>query len=120
MGGYQSNYDDSFDPDDGAVDDSVTGSVHGKAIGQLGAVLSVKATEKATINGQAAWEEEGTYAFALNVAYELVPGFTITPEINYTKFDGARRPHPNSTVAATTHSAVSSASSATSNPSRIG
>lgn len=35
---------------------------------------------------------EGTYAFALNVAYELVPGFTITPEINYTKFEDYRQP----------------------------
>ncbi|WP_370637173.1 hypothetical protein [Phyllobacterium chamaecytisi] len=26
-----------------------------------------------------------------HVRYELVPGFVITPEINYTKFDGARQ-----------------------------
>ena len=38
-----------------------------------------------------AYESEGTYAGAINVAYELVPGFTITPELNYTKFDGARK-----------------------------
>lgn len=37
----------------------------------------------------AAWEDEGT-AFALNLEYELVPGFVITSEFNYTKFDGAR------------------------------
>lgn len=32
-----------------------------------------------------------TYAFALNVAYELVPGFVITAELNYAKFDGGRQ-----------------------------
>ena len=51
---------------------------------------SFKVTEKATINGQVAYEDEGTVAAALNVAYELVPGFTITPEVAYTSFDGDR------------------------------
>ena len=53
--------------------------------------LAAKVSDKATINAQAAYESEGTYALALNVAYQLVPGFKITPEINYTKFDGARK-----------------------------
>ncbi|MDR6633873.1 hypothetical protein J2X72_002673 [Phyllobacterium sp. 1468] len=52
--------------------------------------ISAKVTETATVNAQLGYEDEGTIAAALNVAYELVPGFTITPEINYTKFDGAR------------------------------
>ncbi|UXN60684.1 porin [Phyllobacterium zundukense] len=82
MGGYQSNYDESL------VERNWFGSWEGDWAAWGG--LSVKATDKATINAQAAYEEEGTYALALNVAYELVPGFTITPEINYTKFDGAR------------------------------
>ncbi|MDA4630697.1 porin, partial [Escherichia coli] len=43
------------------------------------------------INGLVGYESEGTVAAALNVAYELVPGFTITPEVNYTKFDGDRK-----------------------------
>ena len=54
---------------------------------------SWKVTEKATINGQVAYEDEGTVAAALNVAYELVPGFTITPEIAYTSFDDETRFH---------------------------
>jgi len=53
--------------------------------------LSAKVTDKATVNAQLAYEGDGTIAGALNVAYELVPGFTITPEINYTKFDGDRK-----------------------------
>ncbi|MDQ0995050.1 hypothetical protein QFZ34_000227 [Phyllobacterium ifriqiyense] len=53
--------------------------------------VAAKLSEKAVLNAQAAYEEEGTYAFAVNVAYELVPGLKITPEINYTKFDGARK-----------------------------
>ncbi|PSH57625.1 MULTISPECIES: porin [Phyllobacterium] len=51
---------------------------------------SFKASETATINAQAAYEDDGTIAAALNVAYELVPGFTITPEIAYTAFSGER------------------------------
>jgi hypothetical protein len=91
MGGYQSGYDNNFDPVDGSVDldnRNWFGTWEGDWAAWGG--ISVKATDKATINAQAAWEDEGTYALALNVAYELVPGFTITPEINYTNFDGAR------------------------------
>jgi hypothetical protein len=52
--------------------------------------LAAKVSEKATFNIQGAYEDDGTFAAAANVAYELVPGFVITPEINYTKFDGDR------------------------------
>ncbi len=91
MGGYQSGYDNNFDPDTGAVDlddRNWFGTWEGDWAAWGG--ITAKVTDKASINAQAAWEDEGTYALALNVAYELVPGFTITPEINYTKFDGAR------------------------------
>ena len=50
-----------------------------------------KATDKATFNVQAAYEDWGKTAIAANVAYELVKGFTITPEVNYTKWD---KDHP--------------------------
>jgi hypothetical protein len=53
--------------------------------------VAAKLSDKATLNVQGAYESEGTYAFALNVGYEVVPGFKITPEIDYTKFDGERR-----------------------------
>jgi hypothetical protein len=52
--------------------------------------IAAKVSEKATVNLQGAYEDDGTFAAAANVAYELVPGFVITPEINYTKFDGDR------------------------------
>ncbi len=50
-----------------------------------------KATDKATFNVQAAYEDWGKTAIAANVAYQLVPGFTITPEINYTTW---KKDHP--------------------------
>ncbi|PJO48219.1 porin [Ochrobactrum sp. MYb29] len=46
-----------------------------------------KANEKATINVQLAYEDAKTFAATANVAYELVPGFTVTPEVSYTKWD---------------------------------
>ncbi|KAB2701669.1 porin, partial [Brucella intermedia] len=45
------------------------------------------ATEKAVINVQAAYEDWGKTAVTANVAYQLVPGFTITPEVSYTKWN---------------------------------
>jgi len=45
-------------------------------------------TPKATFNLQGAHDDWGKTAVAANVAYELVPGFTITPEVTYTKFGG--------------------------------
>ena len=45
------------------------------------------ATEKAVINVQAAYEDWGKTAVTANVAYQLVPGFTITPEVSYTRWD---------------------------------
>ncbi|MBZ9655064.1 porin [Phyllobacterium lublinensis] len=82
MGGYQSDFDDA----------DVVNQYYGAWYGDwaLWAGASFKVTEKATINGQVAYEDEGTVAAALNVAYELVPGFTITPEVAYTSFDGDR------------------------------
>jgi hypothetical protein len=50
-----------------------------------------KATDKATFNVQVAHEDWGKTAVAANVAYQLVPGFTITPELTYTKWKGS---HP--------------------------
>lgn len=53
--------------------------------------LAVKASERVTANAQVAYEDDGTFATALNVKYMIVPGFIITPEINYTSFGGDRR-----------------------------
>ncbi len=81
MGGYQSDFEEG-EPT------QFYGAWNGDWALWGGA--SFKVTEKATINGQVAYEDEGTVAAALNVAYELVPGFTITPEVAYTSFDGDR------------------------------
>ncbi|MBC2884779.1 porin [Ochrobactrum sp. CM-21-5] len=48
--------------------------------------LKYKATEKATFNLQAAYEDWGKTAVTANVAYQIVPGFTITPEVSYTNW----------------------------------
>jgi len=50
--------------------------------------LKYALTQKATFNLQGATDDWGKTAVAANVAYELVPGFTITPEVTYTKFGG--------------------------------
>jgi len=44
---------------------------------------SFKATEKATINAQVAYDEDENFSAGINVDYQLVPGFTITPELVY-------------------------------------
>ncbi|MEL4072428.1 porin [Ochrobactrum sp. GPK 3] len=49
--------------------------------------VKFKATPQAVINIQAAREDWGKTALAANVSYTLVPGFSVTPEITYTKWD---------------------------------
>jgi hypothetical protein len=44
---------------------------------------AVKLNEKATFNAEVGYDEFENFSIAANVAYELVPGFTITPEIDY-------------------------------------
>ncbi|MDH7784973.1 hypothetical protein QBD01_000973 [Ochrobactrum sp. 19YEA23] len=55
--------------------------------------LKFKATDKAVFNLQGAHDDWGKTAVAANVAYELVPGFTITPEVNWTRFSNEWRAH---------------------------
>ena len=44
---------------------------------------SIRMTEKATMNASANFDEGGDAEAALNLTYTIVPGFTVTPEINY-------------------------------------
>ena len=76
MGGYKSDGDE--------YKNNYYGTWHGDFAvwGGVAAQLS----EKATVNAQVAYEDDGTIAAALNLAYEIVPNLTITPEINYTSF----------------------------------
>ncbi|GAB1581453.1 porin [Phyllobacterium phragmitis] len=46
---------------------------------------SYKFTDKATFNAQVSFDDAEQLAVAANVAYQLVPGFTITPEVLYYK-----------------------------------
>ncbi|WP_247996593.1 porin [Brucella tritici] len=95
MGGYKSNDDTYYGYTDGdgrfhgiRAIDSFYGTWGGDWAVWGGAAF--KATEKATFNVQLAYEDAGTFAATANVAYELVPGFTITPEVSYTKWDDKR------------------------------
>ncbi|TIP53254.1 MAG: porin, partial [Mesorhizobium sp.] len=42
-----------------------------------------KFTDKAAFNLQVSGDQDKNYALAANVAYTIVPGFTITPEVDY-------------------------------------
>ncbi len=92
QGGYKSNDDHyayGYTTDTGAVRgvrlvDSFYGTWGGDWAVWGGAKF--KATDKATFNVQLAYEDAKTFAATANVAYQLVPGFTITPEVSYTKW----------------------------------
>jgi len=92
QGGYKSNNDTYYGFTDANGDfrgvraiDSFYGTWGGDWAVWGGAKF--KATDKATFNLQLAYEDAKTFAATANVAYELVPGFTITPEVSYTKWD---------------------------------
>ncbi|MDR6757283.1 hypothetical protein J2Y48_002579 [Mycoplana sp. BE70] len=44
---------------------------------------SFKVTEKATMNASANFDDSGDAEASLNLSYTVVPGFTVTPELNY-------------------------------------
>ena len=91
QGGYKSNkdhyvyaYDVDGSPRGVRLVDSFYGTWGGDWAVWGGAKF--KATDKATFNVQLAYEDAKTFAATANVAYQLVPGFTITPEVSYTKW----------------------------------
>jgi len=64
------------------------GSGWGGSWGIWGGV-SAKVSDKATVNLDAAYDDAEDFHVSANVAYEVVPGFTVTPEVIYTdNFDG--------------------------------
>lgn len=92
MGGYK-NIDDEYMSvmnGDGAVIGQVRAinSFYGTWGGDwaVWGGAAFKANEKTTFNFQAAYDDSSTFATTANVAYEAVPGFTITPEVSYTKW----------------------------------
>ncbi|MEQ1955572.1 porin [Mesorhizobium sp. CN2-181] len=44
---------------------------------------AIKFNEKATFNAEVGYDDGENFSVAANVAYDLVPGFTITPEVVY-------------------------------------
>lgn len=87
MGGYQSDWDNTDGPA-GSRRRNFFGSWNGDWAAWGG--FTAKVADRTAINGQAAYEEDGTFAAALNLEYKMVSGFKIMPEINYTDFDGTR------------------------------
>ena len=65
--------------------DSFYGTWGGKWVGWLGA--SYKFTPKTTGNLQLTYEGVGNTYTAVNVAYEMLPGLTVMPEVNYRKWN---------------------------------
>ncbi|MFQ0814857.1 porin [Brucella anthropi] len=88
MGGYKSNKDIYYTNGDGETYRLIS-SFYGTWGGDwaVWGGAAFKATDKATFNLQLAYDDSKTFAATANVAYELVPGFTITPEVSYTKWD---------------------------------
>lgn len=87
MGGYQSDWDNDKGPG-GSRERNYYGPWDGDWAVWGG--FAAQVTEKASLNVQAAYEEDGTFAGALNVEYTVVDGLTVQPEINYTDFSGVR------------------------------
>ncbi|OLY46835.1 Porin subfamily protein [Bartonella apis] len=97
MGAYKdlkdTYYDDIEDKDSIIRDghrgiravDSFYGTWGGKWVGWLGA--SYKFTPKTTGNLQLTYEGVGNTYTAANVAYEMLPGLTVMPEVNYRKWN---------------------------------
>ncbi len=92
MGGYKSNKDNYIDVlgDDNQVIGQVRAisSFYGTWGGDwaVWGGTTYKFSPQTAFNAQLAYDASKTFAATANVEYELVPGFTITPEVSYTKW----------------------------------
>lgn len=92
MGGYKSNKDNYIDVF--GDDNQVIGQVRAISsfYGTWGGDWAVwggaayKLNPQTVVNAQMAYDASKTFAATANVSYELVPGFSITPEVSYTKW----------------------------------
>jgi len=50
-----------------------------------------KFNRQTSFNAQASYDDDRTFAASLNIRYDLVPGFTITPEISYISWDSNKK-----------------------------
>ncbi|PYE91452.1 porin-like protein [Rhizobium sp. PP-F2F-G38] len=87
MGGYQSDWGNSDGPGDSRRRNFFA-SWNGQYAAWGG--FTAKITKKASLNTQVAYEEDGTFAGAVNVKFAVVDGLSLQPELNYTKFSGSR------------------------------
>ncbi|OQP84960.1 porin [Rhizobium rhizosphaerae] len=87
MGGYQSDWDNERGPGNTRMRNFFA-SWNGDWAVWSG--FTAKMTPKASLNGQVAYEEDGTFASALNVKYAVASGLSLQPELTYTKFHGLR------------------------------
>ncbi|MBD8553121.1 porin [Rhizobium sp. CFBP 8762] len=92
IGGYSTDGDKYYRYDE--VNQQFTGSVLGSnryatwggdwvVLGGFSAPLS----EKSTLNTQVSYDDRKNFAAVANVAFTVVPGFVITPEVSYAKID---------------------------------
>jgi hypothetical protein len=92
MGGYKSNKDNYIDVlgDDNQVIGQVRAisSFYGTWGGDwaVWGGAAYKLNPQTVVNAQMAYDASKTFSATANIAYELVPGFTITPEVSYTKW----------------------------------
>ncbi|CAN7306840.1 porin [Rhizobium sp. LjRoot98] len=87
MGGYQSDWDNDKGPGG-----TRRLNYYGPWLGDwaVWGGFAANLTDKASLNVQGAYEDDGTFAAALNIDYAVVEGLKFQPEINYTEFDGER------------------------------
>ena len=83
MGGWKSS--DSYDLDGDGLGD-ISPNYYGNWGGDwaIWGGATYQASEKAAINVQLSYDDFENFAAVANVAYTVVPGFTVTPEIAYT------------------------------------
>lgn len=93
MGGYKANKDNYIDvkDDNGSVVGRVRAisSFYGQWGGDWAAWggAAYKVTDKATLNAELAYDGTNTFYTTANIAYELVPGFMIAPEVSYVQWN---------------------------------
>ncbi|WP_019222039.1 porin [Bartonella senegalensis] len=91
MGGYKNNTDYYTKDENNALSrqsSTIYANWGGKWAAWAGATY--KLTPQANLNAQVSYSAVKTFATSVNVAYTLVPGFVITPELTYVSWNDDR------------------------------
>ncbi|AQX19434.1 porin [Bartonella sp. WD16.2] len=91
MGGYKNNLDYYTASDDNTLsreNTTIYANWGGKWAAWTGATYKI--TPKANLNAQISYSAAKTLSTSVNIAYTLVPGFTITPELTYVSWNDNR------------------------------